>query len=275
MKTVLRMPGRQGSLLLVLFLTGVAAIGCGSSNSGSTSNSGSAYSSQAEFIRALRGDEKAAQGGVLAYQPLGTLKTGESEYLNVSVTDVGSYLGAFTAAFEREALRGEVIDPAHVPTGGEVQVQIAGCVNLTCQPVLVGRQVVVDIDYPVRWIWNITARNPGRGHITLTEVLYNGSSSVILKSARPVQIRVKIVATPKFRHSQAVKNHNQAALQHQRRLTNDGNNAAVVASILSSLVVIGGAVAGFWARSRKKKKRKKNQKKKPAAPTRDSSATPS
>ena len=254
-------PGRRVLLLLALFVAGVSAAGCGSSSNGS----GSGNSVQAQFVRALRGDEKAAQGGVLSYSRLGTMKTGESEDLKVSVTDVGRYQKPFTAAFERAALRGEVIDPAHVPTGGEVQVRIAECVSLTCDPILGGKQVVVDVDQPVTWEWNITAKGPGRGHITLTEVLYNANTSVVLKAARPVRIGVKIVATPKFRHSQAVTKQDQAEQRHHSRLVNDGNTAVMVTSILGSLAGVGAMVAAFLGlRSRKKKTQKRNKRNKPA-----------
>ena len=229
---------------LLLFFLGAVTTGCISSSSsdyatgaargGTGANANAAP--QLTFAQALRLDAKSADRGVLAYRPLGTIKAGKTKEFFVSVTDVGRYMPVTgnQEVAARQTLSGFIIDPNNVPTGGLVGVQI-GCANLSCRSSTPARQAVVQRNHPVYWSWEITGESAGPALITLTEDLYMGGTSTVLKGVGPVQIKLKVLPSP-----------------HPKKAS--GFHVVTVIYIAAAIATIAAAIVAIWDFNRRRKK---------------------
>ena len=218
------------------------------SSSASRSESADPGPGQDIYAARLRQDEQSLDRGVLAYSPIGSLKTAAITQFEVVVTDVGR--GRPTA--QLATYNGMTIYQQDVPTGGIVGIQIVGCENLTCQQQSSARQPVLVRGDSAVWIWQITAGMPGPAKITLRVDTYDqGSAQTLHEEIFPVN--AEVTPSPAYNHEQR----HQAITSMAKSIAGD---IVTIGSVATAILAIGGVVG--WVVADRRSQRKTNRRKK-------------
>lgn len=156
-------------------------------------------SAQAKFQSRMIADVMALDRGILGYQAPAALGTDDDTTLKVQVTDVGKGPNGQAPLPKNSPW---IFSPVDVPTGGIVSVQ-ATCVKLICTPEAPERQAILEPGAQGNWIWNVTAKEPGTGRITLATTTYDQDTATPLHNAQPAVINVRVTATGNYRIAKA------------------------------------------------------------------------
>lgn len=220
---------------------GAAPTGTGAEPSGATGTA-APIPGQDIYKAMLKRDVQALDRGVLAYSPIGSLKTGNSTAFDVSITDVGR--GAQETTVTK--VGGQAVFQQDVPTGGIVGIKIVDCQNLMCDSESSVTQPVLSRGDKATWWWQITARRPGSAEIKLRVDTYDQGSQQTL-SEEIVPVAAKVVPTAAWEKQQSQKNISNA--------TKSGVNLVVTLGSLAGAIVAVGTVVGWLVNRARKRKR--------------------
>lgn len=199
-------------------------------------------SAQDIYKAMLRRDQQSFDRGLLAYSPIGTLKTGASADFEVIVVNVGR--GPERTIVTK--VDGLLVYQQDVPTGGIVSVEAVRCQNVTCDSESSPAQPVLLLGYRAIWLWQITAGTPGPAEIILRADTYDQDSQQTL-SEEIIPVTGKVVPTAAFNQQQS---HKKIA-----NLTKSGVDLIVtIGSVATAIVAVGGLI-GWLVMKRRRGKR--------------------
>jgi hypothetical protein len=202
----------------------------------------SAPSAQDIYKAMLGRDRQSLDRGLLAYSPIGTLKTGASTDFEVIVVDIGR--GPQKTIVTK--LGGLLVYQQDVPTGGIIGVYAMICQNLKCD---LESSTILAVLYrgdKAKWLWQITAGTPGPAKIILRVDTYDQGSLQTLNE-EIIPVTGMVVPTAAFNRQQS---HKQIA-----NLTKSGVDLIGIIGSVAGTIVAVGTLIGWLIMKRRQRKR--------------------